>query len=97
MIYSFPTFIKFCQNDLNLKSDDDIWWIKNKPLPSSLIKKLFMEGSEYLNEYMSHLFSAIVVGFMDLEKGKCTDHFSRLPDEKHTNSNKIELLQKWKR
>lgn len=90
MRYTYNDFIAFSkQHDQDLNIDGDVIWFKNKPIPTSLVRKIFFEADSLLKIFFNHMRCAVLVSIFDARNA--TDFLYLMPNE-CTNSISDEML-----
>lgn len=97
MSYSYPNYIEYCEKKNNsIRTDKDILWYNNIPVPQVLMKKVFFSAEEFLHLYAQHLLSGTILGLRELTTGAGNSLFFNLfPSPTDADERSSQLRDAW--
>ena len=82
MSYSYVNFLEFCRDSgSSIRVDDGVVWVKTKPLPAVLVRRMFYSADTYLALYSKHLLAGVILALKDIQDGRAGSFFKLFPSQ----------------
>lgn len=96
MSYSYPDFINFCEKESSsIRIERDIIWYNQIPVPSILVKKMFFDSDAFIQLYLNHVLSCLLLAISELSNEVDKGYFEQFPSPDIANQESHILEKIW--